>query len=186
MTSSPRAPSRGRSRTRSATPTAAIRSHSASPSGVPRSKTSSPSRSHPRSISSRTPPARNGNRDGGRTGSRSLTRSRSPSSDGGDRRYRERSYSRSRSRDRGPGPSSKIVIEKLTKNVTEAHIREIFGSYGEIDSLDLPMNKQCEQIRRLFSTEYQILTVGSHDKPRDSIYPLRSPLCLRVGDCSHA
>ncbi|KAB8069284.1 hypothetical protein BDV29DRAFT_56429 [Aspergillus leporis] len=36
---------------------------------------------------------------------------------------------------------SKIVVEKLTKNVTELHLREIFGSFGGIDSLDLPMNK---------------------------------------------
>ncbi|KEF59126.1 uncharacterized protein A1O9_03970, partial [Exophiala aquamarina CBS 119918] len=38
--------------------------------------------------------------------------------------------------------SSKIVIEKLTKNVTEAHLREIFGAYGRIESIDLPLNKQ--------------------------------------------
>ncbi|RVX74425.1 hypothetical protein B0A52_01551 [Exophiala mesophila] len=35
-----------------------------------------------------------------------------------------------------------IVVEKLTKNVTEAHLREIFGTYGHIESVDLPMNKQ--------------------------------------------
>ncbi|GFN10773.1 RNA-binding protein with serine-rich domain 1 [Aspergillus tubingensis] len=34
-----------------------------------------------------------------------------------------------------------IVIEKLTKNVTESHLREIFGGFGDIQSLDLPMNK---------------------------------------------
>ncbi|KAH0844955.1 hypothetical protein FOPE_09910 [Fonsecaea pedrosoi] len=38
--------------------------------------------------------------------------------------------------------SSKIVVEKLTRNVTEAHLREIFGSYGRIESIDLPLNKQ--------------------------------------------
>ncbi|KAL2415806.1 hypothetical protein ABEF95_012167 [Exophiala dermatitidis] len=38
--------------------------------------------------------------------------------------------------------SSKIVVEKLTKNVTEAHLREIFGSYGRIESIDLPLNRQ--------------------------------------------
>ncbi len=48
------------------------------------------------------------------------------------------------SREREPKQSSKVVVEKLTKNVTEAHLREIFGSYGEIDRLDLPVNRQCE------------------------------------------
>ncbi|RMZ76687.1 hypothetical protein DV738_g4851, partial [Chaetothyriales sp. CBS 135597] len=37
---------------------------------------------------------------------------------------------------------SKIVVEKLTKNVTEAHLSEIFGSYGRIESIDLPLNRQ--------------------------------------------
>ncbi|GLB00537.1 hypothetical protein AtubIFM57143_009589 [Aspergillus tubingensis] len=37
--------------------------------------------------------------------------------------------------------SQSIVIEKLTKNVTESHLREIFGGFGDIQSLDLPMNK---------------------------------------------
>jgi len=35
------------------------------------------------------------------------------------------------------------VVEKLTKNVNEAHLREIFGSYGQIQSLDMPANRQC-------------------------------------------
>ena len=36
-----------------------------------------------------------------------------------------------------------IVVEKLTKNVNEAHLREIFGAYGPIKDIDLPMNRQC-------------------------------------------
>ncbi|KAK2737123.1 AAA+-type ATPase [Myotisia sp. PD_48] len=35
-----------------------------------------------------------------------------------------------------------IIVEKLTKNVNENHLREIFGAYGEIQSLELPMNRQ--------------------------------------------
>ncbi|KAJ9632208.1 hypothetical protein H2203_000611 [Taxawa tesnikishii (nom. ined.)] len=38
--------------------------------------------------------------------------------------------------------SSKIVVEKLTKNVNEGHLREIFGTYGSIADLDMPMNRQ--------------------------------------------
>lgn len=39
--------------------------------------------------------------------------------------------------------SSQIVVERLTKNVNEDHLREIFGHYGEIEDLDMPMNRQC-------------------------------------------
>ena len=37
-----------------------------------------------------------------------------------------------------------IVVERLTKNVNEDHLYEIFGQYGNIDDLDLPVNKNCE------------------------------------------
>lgn len=37
-----------------------------------------------------------------------------------------------------------IVVERLTKNVNEDHLYEIFGQYGEIDDLDLPVNRICE------------------------------------------
>ncbi|KAK3342093.1 hypothetical protein B0T25DRAFT_559972 [Lasiosphaeria hispida] len=77
--------------------------------------------------------------------------SRSPRRNG---RYRSRSYSRdrswsrSRSRSRSaslsePPRSTKVVVERLTKNVKEEHLREIFGQYGEIKDLDLPLNRQC-------------------------------------------
>ena len=84
----------------------------------------------------RSPPRRNG---GGR-------RSLSPAPG------RARSYSRSRSRTRSPtrSPSpvqpvrsTKIVVERLTKNINENHLREIFGQFGEIEDLDLPLNRTC-------------------------------------------
>jgi len=34
-------------------------------------------------------------------------------------------------------------VERLTKTINEDHLREIFGEYGRIRDLDLPMNKQC-------------------------------------------
>lgn len=34
-------------------------------------------------------------------------------------------------------------MERLTKNVTEDHLREIFGQYGEIDDMDVPLSRQC-------------------------------------------
>ncbi|KJZ72562.1 hypothetical protein HIM_08086 [Hirsutella minnesotensis 3608] len=36
---------------------------------------------------------------------------------------------------------TKIVVERLSKNVREAHLREIFGFYGPIQDLDLPINR---------------------------------------------
>ncbi|KAE8306175.1 hypothetical protein BDV41DRAFT_196967 [Aspergillus transmontanensis] len=76
--------------------------------------------------------------------SRSRSRSwssRSRSRSRGSRRCRDRSYSETPSPSDSLPRSSKIVVEKLTKNVTESHLREIFGSFGGIESLDLPMNK---------------------------------------------
>lgn len=32
----------------------------------------------------------------------------------------------------------------MTKNVTEEHLREIFGVYGQIRDLDVPLNRQCK------------------------------------------
>ncbi|KAF4550907.1 RNA recognition motif-containing protein 21 [Elsinoe fawcettii] len=37
--------------------------------------------------------------------------------------------------------SSKIVVEKLTKNVNEGHLREIFSVYGHISDMDMPLNR---------------------------------------------
>ncbi|KAI5820233.1 hypothetical protein BZA77DRAFT_240259, partial [Pyronema omphalodes] len=42
-----------------------------------------------------------------------------------------------------------IVIEKLTKNVTEDHIREIFSTYGDIKTIDMPVNRQFNTNRGL-------------------------------------
>ncbi|KAK5128522.1 hypothetical protein LTR85_003191 [Meristemomyces frigidus] len=87
--------------------------------------------------------------NGARDHSRSRTRSRSASqARSRTRSPRDRSYSRSltRSPTRSPSPavpqSAKIVIEKLTKNVNEGHLREIFSTYGDIQELEMPMNKQ--------------------------------------------
>ncbi|KAK2748198.1 hypothetical protein FQN55_004474 [Onygenales sp. PD_40] len=135
-------PLRSQGRPRSQSPE---QSHLPRRSYSPRSRRSDVSRSRSRS---RTPRSvhdrRNGDRDErvtSRSPSRSRSLSRSVSRGRSDRRYRDRSYTRSPSRGT-PRTSSKIVVEKLTKNVNENHLREIFGTYGEIRSLELPMNPQ--------------------------------------------
>ncbi|KAK4102314.1 RNA-binding domain-containing protein [Parathielavia hyrcaniae] len=40
-----------------------------------------------------------------------------------------------------PEPPDEIVVERLTKNVNEDHLYEIFGQYGEIEDLDLPIGR---------------------------------------------
>lgn len=138
-----------------------------------RSRSSRPSRHsrHPSESSSIPRSQSRGQRDHrSRTRSRSFSRGRTPSRSRARGPYRQnRSYSRSLSRTSSPPksskvsihcnsvnlasvyieikltrPSNKIVVEKLTKNVTENHVREIFGGFGEIEYLDVPMNKACK------------------------------------------
>ncbi|KAJ9155508.1 hypothetical protein NKR23_g2088 [Pleurostoma richardsiae] len=110
----------------------------------------SPSRSRTRSPAPRSDYSRSPSR-----GRRSPTRSRSPldSRSPSPRRNGRARDSRSPSRDRdvrmrsrtpseSPLRSTKIVVERLTKNVNEDHLYEIFGHYGSIKDLDLPMNRQ--------------------------------------------
>lgn len=37
-----------------------------------------------------------------------------------------------------------VVVSGLTKNVHRGHLEEIFGEYGRITGLDLPLFKVCE------------------------------------------
>lgn len=40
-----------------------------------------------------------------------------------------------------------IIVEKLTKNVTESHIQEIFGTFGDFRFIDIPKNNNFETNR---------------------------------------
>ena len=129
--------------------------------GRDRSRTRSPT---PRSASSRSPSRRR------RYDARSPSRSPTPPS---RRNGRHRSDSRSWSRGRGRGTSrepseeppvrstkaseprqrqltqvlltlpAQIVVERLSKNINEDHLYEIFGDFGPIKDLDLPINRTC-------------------------------------------
>ena len=42
-------------------------------------------------------------------------------------------------------PDAKVVIvTNLTRNVVESHLKVIFGFYGEITKIDLPLFGKCE------------------------------------------
>ncbi|OQD80449.1 hypothetical protein PENANT_c035G02239 [Penicillium antarcticum] len=111
----------------------------------PRSRSRSARRSRPLSetprSTSRSPSHGHRDRHRSRTRSPSRGRTRSRSRSRGGRRYHSKSDSRSLTPNQSPPRSSKIVVEKLTKNVTQNHIREIFGDFGDIEYLDLPINK---------------------------------------------
>lgn len=43
-----------------------------------------------------------------------------------------------------------IVVERLSKNINEQHLYEIFGQYGRIKDLDLPINRTCKVVELTF------------------------------------
>lgn len=67
---------------------------------------------------------------------------------------------------------AQIVVEKLTKNVNENHLREIFGVYGDIESIDLPMNRQCKCsfTLPLLRLGFCHLTHSSHDESWNGLH----------------
>ncbi|KAK1811212.1 hypothetical protein LTR12_014417 [Friedmanniomyces endolithicus] len=103
----------------------------------------------------------NGNRERTKSIEHFRSRSRSRTSHA---RSRSRTYTRSLNHSRSPSPpalpkSAKIVIEKLTKNVHEAHLREIFSTYGTITELEMPMNPQFMMNKGI---AYILFTQPSH------------------------
>ncbi|CAG9940463.1 unnamed protein product [Clonostachys rosea f. rosea IK726] len=124
--------SRSRSRSRSQSP----------PRGRRRSWSRSPT---PRSADSRSPDRRR--RFDSRSPSRLGSRTPPPSRRNGRHRSDSRSWSRGRGRSNSKdseGPlakSTKIVVERLSKNINENHLHEIFGEFGPIKDLDLPINR---------------------------------------------
>ncbi|KAI0532465.1 hypothetical protein GGR58DRAFT_179029 [Xylaria digitata] len=101
------------------------RDHSRSP--TPPSRYSASPSPRRRRYSSASPPPSHANNNGNY---------RSPES-------RSPSPSRGRGESRSPlRGSTKIVVEKLSKTINEDHLYEIFGQYGAIRDLDLPMSRQ--------------------------------------------
>jgi len=112
-------------------------------------RSASRSRSPSRASASRSPVSRRNGRQ---------RDSRSPSPLNREPAGRGRSRSRSESPAQGTkvsfpargfaprlrSPVGQIVVEKLTKNVNEEHLHEIFGEYGQIRDMDLPIGRFSE------------------------------------------
>ncbi|KAG5981033.1 hypothetical protein E4U55_003367 [Claviceps digitariae] len=115
------------------------------------SRSRSPSRGRTRSLTRSMSPRSDVSRSPVRQrrhDSRSLSRSMTPPPRRNGRyRSTSRSWSRGRGRDsrdasESPVPrSTKIVVERLSKNINQDHLYEIFGQFGPIKDLDLPMNR---------------------------------------------
>ncbi|CAH0040161.1 unnamed protein product [Clonostachys solani] len=60
------------------------------------------------------------------------------------------------------GAIAGIVVERLSKNINESHLHEIFGEFGPIKDLDLPINRTCKQIRSFMEWQFDpLLIVGA-------------------------
>ncbi|KAG5944551.1 hypothetical protein E4U53_006874 [Claviceps sorghi] len=115
------------------------------------SRSRSPSRGRARSLTRSLSPRSGASRSPlhqRRHGSRSLSPSMTPPPRRNGRyRSNSRSWSRGRGRDSREASespvsrSTKIVVERLSKNINQDHLYEIFGQFGPIRDLDLPMNR---------------------------------------------
>lgn len=53
--------------------------------------------------------------------------------------------------------TTRLVVGNLTRNVTEDHLREIFGTYGKLVSVDLAIDKAVNLPRGFAHVEFAAL-----------------------------
>ena len=74
---------------------------------------------------------------------------------------RSRSPPRRRSGDdEDPDRQKTVTITHLTKNVTDKHLEEIFGAYGEIKKVDMPLNRRSKPTSQYRGTSYILTTAA--------------------------
>ena len=54
-----------------------------------------------------------------------------------------------------PPQTTKLHVGRLTRNVTEAHLREIFGTFGPLKLVDLVLDKTVNLSRGYAYVEYE-------------------------------
>lgn len=84
---------------------------------------------------------------------RDRRRSRTPSSD----QRRKPSLSPPPAQLAEPVKIPRIMVSKLTRNVGRSHLNEIFGYFGEIKDVDIPVSKPYENHRGFAFIEYHKL-----------------------------
>ena len=59
-----------------------------------------------------------------------------------------------------------IIVNNLTRNVVESHLKIIFGFYGQITKVDLPLYGKCElsQLLHFAKPQYSLLDFLQLDK----------------------
>lgn len=61
----------------------------------------------------------------------------------------------------GENDKKVVVITNLTRNVAETHLSSIFGFYGEVVKIDLPVFGKCKYFLSVFSFFLLIVKIGS-------------------------
>lgn len=87
--------------------------------------------------------------------------------------------SRRRSRSRSRSPCRAVRIQRLSTNVTGAHLREIFGHYGTVTDVELLIIARRESPFTL-----AVLTDSGHPS-RHGLRYVRHRRCCDQGDCLH-
>ena len=76
--------------------------------------------------------------------------------------------------------TTKLHVGKLTRNVTQEHVREIFATFGALKNVDLSIDRAVSAAAVMLSVSCQQLSSRQNfracDSPRRSARPIRQPI----------
>eukprot|EP01100_Stratorugosa_tubuloviscum_P006403 TRINITY_DN276_c0_g4_i1.p1 TRINITY_DN276_c0_g4~~TRINITY_DN276_c0_g4_i1.p1 ORF type:complete len:172 (-),score=48.36 TRINITY_DN276_c0_g4_i1:620-1135(-) len=122
-----------------------------------RSKSKSKSKSKSRSVSrssSSSSPSRSRSRSNSNSKSRSKSRSRSRRGSPSRNRSRSRHRHSPRRRSRTPEPAT-VCIGRITRNINENHLREIFSNYGKIKKVEVIIDRKINISKGFAYVEFE-------------------------------